>query len=175
MSDLARITRAAPRGMITLRGDLSSRGIKKVVKALAGGAVPPSGAIVGSPVGGAAWMSPDELLLMCPYDDVPKWLGEIAKACGSDHHLAVDVSDARAVFELRGPACHEVLARLSPVDLHEERFEVGMFRRTRVAQIAAAYWRHDDGFDVICFRSVAEYAERLLRNAAEGAATGVLE
>jgi len=174
MSDLANVTRAAPRGMITLRGDLASRGVKAAVKDLAGAAVPKAGTFVGTAEGGAAWMSPDELLLMCPYTYTPGRLGKIAAACGNDHHLAVDVSDARAVFEVRGAGAHEVLARLSPVDLHIDAFKVGMFRRTRMAQIAAAFWRHEDGFDVICFRSVAAYAERLLRNAAGASETGVL-
>jgi hypothetical protein len=39
-----------------------------------------------------------------------------------------------------------------------DSFAVGDFRRSRMAQVAAAFWRHDSGFDVICFRSVADYA-----------------
>ena len=173
MSDLATVTRAAPRGMITLRGDLSARAVKKAIKDVTSVA-PSAGRYVGTAEAGVAWMSPDEVMILCAYDDVADALQKIATACTTEHHLAVDVSDARAVFEVRGAQAHEVLARLSPVDLHADRFEVGMMRRTRMAQIAAAFWRHDAGFDVICFRSVSDYAEELLANAAKATPTGAL-
>jgi len=51
---------------------------------------------------------------------------------------------------------------------------LGQFRRTRLAQVAAAIWRHETGFDVVCFRSVSDYVEGLLRNAATAKQTGAL-
>lgn len=174
MSDLATITRAAPRGMITLRGDLAEAKLNALVKALTGQGVPESGKIAGDGMKGVIWMSPDELLLMVPYSDVAAALAQIETALTGSHHLAVDVSDARAVFTVEGAQAHEVLARLSPVDLHVNSFTVGDFRRTRLAQVAAAFWRHEAGFDIICFRSVGDYAEGLLRNAAGAAPTGAL-
>jgi sarcosine oxidase subunit gamma len=174
MSDLATVTRCAPRGMITLRGDLNSAKLKNAVKAVTGNGVPVNGTVAGDGSKGVVWMSPDELLVMVAYADVAGALALIAKTLGDDHHLAVDVSDARAVFEVVGTDAAEVLARVCPVDLHEESFAVGQFRRTRMAQVAAAFWRHELGFDVICFRSVADYAEGLLQNAAKAAPTGAL-
>jgi sarcosine oxidase subunit gamma len=54
-------------------------------------------------------------------------------------------------------------------------FEPGMIRRTRMAQIAAAFWMVDaETIRVVCFRSVAEYAFNLLKDAAEpGGETGL--
>ncbi len=174
MSELAQVVRVEARGMVTLRGDLASSKVKKVVKALTGQGIPASGRIAGDGDTGVVWMSPDELLVMVPYEEVGPALEKIAKALAGEHHLAVDVSDARAVFRVAGADAREVLARVCPVDLHVESFAVGDFRRTRMAQVAAAFWRHETGFDVVCFRSVAEYVEGLLGNAARGASVGAL-
>lgn len=174
MFDLAVVTRAEPRGMITLRGDLSSAKMKKAVKDATGQAMPVSGQFLGDGTSGVAWMSPDELLVIVPYDTVADAWAQIDKTLADQHYLAADVSDARAVFSVTGTDAPEVLARLCPVDLHSDSFAVGQFRRTRLAQVAAAFWMHDTGFDVVCFRSVGDYAEGVLRNAAKGEATGAL-
>ena len=166
MSDLAVITRADARGMITLRGDLSSAKMKKAVKAVTGQAVPKSGQFLGNSDMGVAWMSPDELLLIVPYDNVAESIASVNTALDKTHFLAVDVSDARAVFTVSGDGARDVLARLCPVDLHPESFVLGQARRTRLAQIAAAFWMHDGGFDVVCFRSVGDYAHGVLTRAA---------
>ncbi len=173
MSDMAVVTRADARGMITLRGDLSSAKMKKAVKAATGQAVPTSGQFLGNGDKGVAWMSPDELLLIVPYDSVTTSIDAVNKALAKTHFLTVDVSDARAVFTVSGDGARDVLARLCPVDLHPDSFGVGQARRTRLAQIAAAFWMHEDGFDVVCFRSVADYAHGVLTRAATtGAKTG---
>ncbi|SLN17327.1 sarcosine oxidase subunit gamma [Pseudooctadecabacter jejudonensis] len=174
MSDLAKVIRHSARGMITLRGDLTSSPLKKAVKAATGYTVPKAGHIAGDDTKGVIWMSPDELLVMVPYGEVEATLAALDKTLLGKHYLAVDVSDARAVFTVEGAQAHEVLARVCPVDLHADSFAVGAFRRTRMAQVAAAIWRHEAGFDVICFRSVGDYAEGLLRNAAAAAPTGAL-
>lgn len=173
MSDVASVTRAQMRGMITLRGDLSSRAMRKAVKAATGCGVPVSGQFLGDASKGVAWMSPDELLVIVPYGDVAATLIALDKALKGKHYLTADVSDARAVFRVSGPNARAILARLCPVDLHADSFKPGDFRRTRLAQIAAAFWMHDAGFDVVCFRSVADYADGVLRNAAKGAPIGM--
>ncbi|MEN8839568.1 MAG: sarcosine oxidase subunit gamma family protein [Octadecabacter sp.] len=166
MSDLASVARVDARGMITLRGDLSSGKMKKAVKAATGQAVPSSGQFLGNGDKGVAWMSPDEVLLIVPYTEVAEAIEAVNNALAKSHFLAVDVSDARAVFTVSGDGARDVLARLCPVDLHPDSFGLGQVRRTRMAQIAAAFWMHDDGFDVVCFRSVADYAQGVLTRAA---------
>ena len=169
MSDLEQVTRVTARGMITLRGDLASALMKKAVKALTGQAMPTSGQFLGNATSGVAWMSPDELLLVVPYGDVTKSVVQIDEIFKGQHYLAADVSDARAVFSVLGTNARDVLARVSPVDLHADSFCVGQFRRTRIAQVAAAFWMHDTGFDVVCFQSVGDYAQDLLTQAAKNA------
>ncbi len=153
MSDLANITRVEARGMITLRGNLGSTKLKATVKELTGQAMPKAGQIKGDGTRGVTWMSPDELLVMVPYAEVAGAIAKIDAALAGGHYLAVDVSDARAVFTVEGEDAREVLARLCPVDLNAASFKPGDFRRTRLAQVAAAFWMHDTGFDVVCFRS----------------------
>ena len=175
MSELAKVIRhGANRGMITLRGDLTSRKFKRALKAATGLGVPVAGKIIGTGQTGVVWMSPDEVLVMVPYGEVNGAISAIDTTLAGQHYLAADVSDARAVFTLTGPHPREVLARLCPVDLHVDRFGEGDARRTRMAQVAAAFWCHGSGFDVVCFRSVGDYMDGLLRNAAKASPTGAL-
>lgn len=167
----ARVAEAGPLGMVTLRGDLGDTGLQEVCRALTGAAFPARGRIeAGGEAGALAWMSPDELLLILPKPQVPEALGKIAEALSGRHHLAVDVSDARAVFDVTGPGAREVIAKLAPVDLHPAAFPPGHIRRSRLGQVAAAFWLPAEGeVRVICFRSVADYTRALLeRSAADG-------
>lgn len=173
-SGLVRIDETGLQGMITLRGDLSLATVKKVATAASGAAFPGQRQITVSDTGALAWMSPDELLILCPYDEVSDRLAKMTKTLGNTNALAVDVSDARAIFAISGEDARDVMAKLCPVDLHPEVFKPGEIRRTRLAQIAAAIWMEDDDtFRLICFRSVAQYAYDVLKvAAAAGSAVG---
>lgn len=156
-------------GMISLRGDLSSRKLQKVCTDVTGAKFPAQGKVQG----GLAWMSPDEVLIMVAHDAVDPTLEKIAKAMKGRHHLAVNVSDARAVFEVKGPFAREVIAKLAPIDVHPNTFGIGDMRRSRLGQVAAAFWMTDaDCFHVICFRSVAEYTFNLLAASAKAGPVG---
>ena len=155
-------------GMITLRGDLSGAKLKKAVKSATGGEMPGQGHVALSGTGGAAWMSPDELLIVVPYADVEARLAEIGKGMEGAHYLAADVSDARCMFAVTGDDAlvREALAKLMPVDLSPEAFKPGQFRRSRMAQVPAAIWMAEMGeARVVCFRSVAQYVFDLLKGA----------
>jgi sarcosine oxidase subunit gamma len=173
----ARVEDAGLHGMITLRGDLASAKVKKAVKDATGQDVPALRTINAGDSGAVAWMSPDELLVMVAYDQVDDTLAKIESALAGEHFLAVNVSDARAMFRVSGSGAgvREVVAKLCPVDMTPGEFEPGMFRRTRMAQIPAAIWMPDaESVQIICFRSVAEYTFNLLRDAvAEGGEVGL--
>jgi sarcosine oxidase, subunit gamma len=165
-----------PRGMITLRGDLGDRTLQQACTDLTGVGFPGPGTvqIVGDK--GLGWMSPDEVLVMVPHDGVAAALARLTGALSGQHHLAVDVSDARAVIEVQGPAAREILAKLTPVNMHPAAFPVGQFRRSRLGQIAAAFWMQDDQtIVVICFRSVADYAFALLAQSIQDGTVGYFE
>jgi sarcosine oxidase, subunit gamma len=76
------------------------------------------------------------------------------------------VSDARAVFRIEGAKADQVISKLAPVDF--AKLAPKELRRTRTAQVAAAFWREGDGFTLVCFRSVASYVMGLLSHSAKG-------
>lgn len=161
----ANIREIGPLGMISLRCDLAEQGLPAVVKSLVGTKLPAPRRIEMKDGSGAGWMSPDELLFILPYSKVPEAIENIGKKLNGIHHLAVDVSDARAVFRIEGLLANEVLMKLSPVDF--TALAPGELRRTRVAQVPAAFWDDGHGFTLICFRSVAGYVIGLLKHSAQ--------
>lgn len=159
----ATIREIGPIGMIALRAK-GLKGLDKAIKAAVGTKLPAPRRIEVKGDSACGWMSPDEYLLVLPYGGVTKALEGIATALKGQHHLAVDVSDARAVFRIEGPQAADVLRKLSPVDM--DRLDPGELRRSRAAQIAAAFWKQDAGYTVVCFRSVANYMMGLLTHSA---------
>lgn len=162
-----KVSEVLGQGMMTLRADLSDAKSKKAVKDATGQAMPKQGHVAVDGMSGAAWMSPDEALVMTPHADLVAAQEKALQALGTSHALLVDVSDARAVFQLEGDAVREVLAKLSPADLHPSALSVGQVRRTRLAQVAGAFWLTDEtNATVVCFRSVGDYVFALLKDAA---------
>jgi sarcosine oxidase, subunit gamma len=155
----AKITEIGPMGMITLRCDLAEKPVAAALKKL-GLSVPAPRRIAKAGARSVGWMSPDELLLILPYTEVAATLETLNKALAKIHFLAADVSDARAVFRIEGDKANQVLAKLCPVDL--AKLEPNELRRTRAAQVAAAFWAEDGGYMLVSFRSVAGYVMGLL-------------
>lgn len=172
---LGSIRDAGPTGMITLRGDLASDALRDAVHRSVGLGLPDRRQALMGDGTAALWMAPDELLLICPYSEAAARLATLEDALTHEHHLAVNVSDARGHLHVAGQGARETLAKLCPVDLSPDAFTPGMVRRTRMAQIAAAFWLDDGGtFHVICFRSVSGYAFNILKTAASpGGEVGV--
>ena len=164
-SGFAEIREIGPLGMISLRCDLADKALPAVIKSITGTKLPAPRRIETKDGVSVGWMSPDELLLIMPYNNVAKALANIEKKLNAVHHLAVDVSDARAVFRISGPKAEEVLMKLAPVDITQ--LAPGELRRTRVAQVAAAFWQDGAGFTLISFRSVAGYVMGLLDHSAQ--------
>ena len=165
---IAHISEAPRQGMITLRGDLKAAPVITAASDATGQSMPAQGMVKCDADKGICWMSPDELLILCPYADVGATLDKMHANLGDTHSLAVDVSDARAMFVVDGPFAREVMAKLAPVDLSPAAFLPGMFRRTRMAQVPAAFWMRDDAaFHVVGFRSNAQYMFDLLKTAAQ--------
>lgn len=172
---LVSVQEIGPRGMITLRGDLTSAAMKKAVKAVTGTDVPGLREILTQGEQAVAWMSPDELLVILPHGETAAAIPALEKALGKVHALVVEVSDARAVFRIEGTGVRDVMAKLVPVDLHPDVFGPGAIRRTHCAQVPAAIWMTaPDAFELVCFRSVARYVfDALCAAAAEGGEVGL--
>lgn len=151
-------------GMISLRAELSEPKVARAVRAVTGAVMPARLSITSGSKGRVAWMSPDELLLFVGYEQAGRAVARLQEALAGCHALVVDVSDARAVFHLRGASAREVIMKLSPADLRD--FGPGDFRRTRLAQALAAFHMPDENrFEIIAFRSYADYVFKLLANA----------
>lgn len=159
------IKEIGPLGMISLRAKPDVKELAKAVKAAVGTKLPAQRRIEVAGDKACGWMSPDEYILILPYAETGAAMEAIAKAMGAAHHLAAVVSDARAVFRVEGDKADQVLAKLCPVDF--DTLEPGELRRTRAAQVAAAFWKDGNGFTVVCFRSVAGYVMGLLSHSAE--------
>lgn len=163
-----RVEDAGVKGMITLRGDLSSGKMAKAVKAAVGLAMPDARGIKTGTKGAVAWMSPDELMLFCDYADADTMVAKLEKALSGEHFLAANVSDARALFTLTGAGVREVIAKGTPADMSVDALPPGEIRRSRLGQIAVAFWLTEEGkLELVCFRSVGQFVFEWLCNAAE--------
>ena len=168
MSDVT-IRRVAALGMITLRGDLGVLGA--ATARVVGLDAPEMRMSVAEGHARLLWMSPDELLLTGPAAGIADWAKALTDVLGDDFATVAIVSDARAVFDLDGPQVPDLLAKLCPVDF--DALAAAEVRRTRLAQVAAAFWREGSGWRLVCFRSVADYVEAALRNAADAPMPGL--
>ncbi len=165
------VTALPPQGMITLRGDFTDPDFAATLTEATGCPVPDQRGIVAAGDISIGWMSPDELLILCTHSDADTLVAKLAAALAGHHALAVNVSDARAVFDLNGPRSREVLAKLAPVDLAPSVFKPGELRRSRLAQVAAAFWMMDEqSFRIVCFRSVGQYVNDLLTKSSSDSA-----
>ncbi|PYF10030.1 heterotetrameric sarcosine oxidase gamma subunit [Rhodobacter viridis] len=157
----ATVTEAGVTGMITLRADLAATATRI---ALAGQGLKLPGAreiVAGDKGRFTGWMSPDELLVICAYEDAPAVAAGLAKSLHLEHALVTNVSDARARFTISGAKADQVLTKLCPVDF--ATLKAGEMRRTRAAQVAAAIWRSGpEELSLVCFRSVAGYVMGIL-------------
>lgn len=155
-----------PQGMLTLRADLAQPWLKAGLDA-AGLDLPDRLRLTRRGDRTAIWMSPDELLLLLPRNDLGPLRDGLAAALAGQHHLLADMSEARAIFALRGAEAREVLARLTPADVSARAFGPGCARRTRLGQVPALIWMAEEGeVNIACFRSVAVYISDLLAGAA---------
>ena len=161
----AAVAEIGPLGMIALRAKPGVPGLAEAIRAVTGTEVPAVRRIEVSGERAAGWMSSDEYLLILPYAETGAAMAALSEALRGQHHLAAVVSDARAVFRIEGPKADQVIRKLCPVDL--DRLEESELRRTRAAQVAAAFWRQGDGFTLVCFRSVAGYVMGLLTHSAQ--------
>lgn len=156
----ATVAEAGLTGMVTVRGDLASPALAAGLAAL-GLSVPGLRQVVAGGARSVAWMSPDELMVFCSYDEAGQVVADLTAALAGDHALVVDVSDMRAVFTITGEKGDEVLMKLCPVDF--ATLPMAEMRRTRAAQTGVALWRSGPGeIRLICFRSVAGYMMGLL-------------
>ena len=172
------VEEAGLQGMVAIRGDLGDAAIAEAIAAVAGVAMPAGRRIARDDGRTLAWMAPDELLLLLPYDAAPAAAADLTARFGERFALAEIMSDARALFRLTGDGAREVIAKGAPVDLSRGAFGPGDLRRSHLGQAAVGFWQVSDApevFELICFRSVAAYVfDWLCASAAEESLPGAL-
>ena len=171
-----RIEDRGPAGQVTLRGDLASEALGTAVKAGLGVDVPGPLRAAFDGDRGAVWMSPDEVLLFVAYDQAGALAASLGAALAGEHHLAVDVSDARAVIRLSGAGVAEVLAKGAPVDLGAAEFPVGAARRSHIGGVAVGFWRKaEHEWEIVVASSFARHLfDWLVESSQEGSEVGTL-
>lgn len=153
-----RIADRGPVGQVTLRGDLGSGALAAALGETLGLEMPGVWRASVGERGTAVWMAPDEVLLLTEYAAAPALTSRLSEALAGEHHMALNVSDARAVLALTGASVAEVLAKGAPVDLSPRAFPVGAARRTHMGGIAVVFWRRgEEEWEIACFRSFARH------------------
>ena len=153
-------------GMITFKGNLSDQKVRLGIKKLTGCEVPSITKISSKNGIAVAWMSYDELAIILKRDLVERMIDRLSQRMKNIHHLCVEVSDSRSCFQLKGKSWREVLAKGTPADVSPACFKQGDFRRSRLGNIAVAFWTtEDEVVNLICFRSVGMFMRDWLSNA----------
>lgn len=113
-----------------------------------------------------AWLAPGEWLVTGAEADVERVRMRCAEAAGN-LGLMVDITHARATFELSGVTASSVLATHCPLDFAEEAMPVGAARRSTFSDTGFFISRRPDRDGQPCFRlifdqTMAGYAARML-------------
>ncbi len=115
----------------------------------------------------ALWLGPDEWLLLAPDADGPPLVAALQAALAGLPHSLVDVSHRQSGLTVGGPHAADALNTGCPLDLHDEKFPVGMCTRTVFGKAAITLWRTGaDAFRLEAFRSYLPYVRDYLAEAA---------
>jgi sarcosine oxidase, subunit gamma len=121
----------------------------------------------------AARLGPDEWLLLAPEADAEMVAAELTVALKNQHHALVDISHRNVALTVSGPAAAAVLNAGCPLDLHADKFPLGMATRTLLGKCEILLFRTDDGakssgptYRVECWRSFATYVGAFLAESA---------
>ena len=138
------VEEAGPRGMVTLRGDLSLTSVKNAATGIAGVDFPGQGEANCVGEKGICWMSPDELLVLCPYSEAETAVAKMTKTMSRSHHLVANVSDARALFFVQALLqCGGVVLSGAP---NYARLCLGQVPQRTFGPLGCVWKDHDRGF-----------------------------
>lgn len=157
-------------GHINLRGDVGES-----VASVFGVTLPSVANTVNTDgTGIALWTGPDEWLLIHASAEDRERVAELERHASGKHVSIVDVSSAQTVIYVSGAGARDVLARGCPLDLHPRSFGPGQCAQTHYGHIPVTVWldntkpdpESDPWFNLVVRRSFADYAWRLLDDAA---------
>ena len=154
-------------GLLTIRGDLTSKKFKTVVSKHFNLSIPKKLSIATNSKYSMAWMSPDELLVIfTDHNNVQKLATSLRYELKTEQSLILDVSSSKCLFSIHGSLWREFLAKGSPIDLRPDKFRIGHFRRSRIGQVGAAFWSKDGkSVQIMCGQSYRDFFSNWLCNA----------
>jgi sarcosine oxidase subunit gamma len=124
-----------PTGRVALRGLPDDRGFFDAVASVLGVSPPEPNVAVLGPVS-VFWLQPTSWLVECDPDDAETLTARLRDAVGS-RGTAVEVSDTRITYALRGPDAVGLLNKGCSLDLHPRVFPVGRSALCAFAQLHA--------------------------------------
>ncbi|MCY4005897.1 MAG: sarcosine oxidase subunit gamma [Rhodobacteraceae bacterium] len=155
-----------PRGMLMIRADLQDPKVAGTIVHTLAVAMPEARRIDANDGRELAWMAPDELLAFVPIEEVDEMVHQLQNTLADTHHLVVDVSSMRKEFEIVG-AVRDILAKGTPSDVSPGGLKIREFRRSRLGQLAAAFWlTENESAHILCRRSETDFMQRWLHAAA---------
>ncbi len=120
------------------------------------------------------WLSVDQWLITCPRAEAAALQARLTQALAGVHSLAVDMSDARAIFRLEGENAREVLNKGTSARFHLARDRVpassGASAMRRSPRSCMCRSTSPFACDLYVFRSYADYAWNFLTFTAREAA-----
>lgn len=131
-----------PAGRIALRGRPDDRGFLDAVASVLGVSPPEPNVAVLGPVS-LFWLQPTSWLVECEPDDAEALTARLSDAIGP-RGTAVDVSDTRITYALRGPDAVRLLNKGCALDLHVRAFPVGRSALCAFAQLHALLVKTSD-------------------------------
>ena len=127
--------------LLTSLGDLGglAASLKKTHKL----EMPEAGGMTGSAGKRCVWFDLSHVMLIGPEPGALKGAA------------VTDQTDAWCRVLLKGDRVAEMLAYLTPLDLREASFPVGSAARTQVGHMSSLILRHEGGYELFVFRSMA--------------------
>jgi sarcosine oxidase subunit gamma len=148
-------------GQVIIRGPEGDQAFLAAIQTALGVAPPTEPNTVASRDGfDLLWLGPEEWLVVTPSGAEAGLVERLDQALTGLHAGAVDVSDARAVIRLEGPAAQKVLAKGTPLDLRPPGFGPGRCAQTTLARasvIMRPVGRDAGAYEVHVGRSFAPY------------------
>ncbi len=156
-------------GRIALRGRPDDRGFLDAVASVLGVVPPaePNVAVLG--LVSVFWLQPTSWLVECGLEEAEPLAARLREAVGG-RGTAVDVSDTRVTYALRGPGAVRLLNKGCALDLHPRAFPAGRSALCAFAQLHALLVKTDEApvFHLTIQRGAQRHFEEWL--AAAGAA-----
>jgi sarcosine oxidase subunit gamma len=159
----------ALRELTNLRGDSRSPGLRNAVRQVCGLDLPKTpNTVATSRAHTALWLGPDEWLLESNDARLPASERSLRERLQDEIASVVDVSSGYTVLELDGTRVREILRKGCPLDLHPRVFGIGQCAQSHFFK-AGVILRplRTNAYELIVRRSFADYALRMLLDAAE--------